>query len=68
MAQKPSIPKGTRDFGHEEMARRNYIFDTIRSVFRLYGFNQIETMAKRATSCSSKSSIQATGFAAPTAR
>ncbi|WP_289737207.1 histidine--tRNA ligase [Paramuribaculum intestinale] len=45
MAQKPSIPKGTRDFGHEEMARRNYIFDTIRSVFRLYGFNQIETPA-----------------------
>ena len=45
MAQKPSIPKGTRDFGHEEMARRNYIFDTIRSVFRLYGFSQIETPA-----------------------
>lgn len=43
MAQKPSIPKGTRDFGAEEMRRRNYIFDTIRQVFRLYGFNQIET-------------------------
>lgn len=43
MAQKPSIPKGTRDFSSEEMARRNYIFDTIRSVFRLYGFNPIET-------------------------
>ena len=45
MAQKPSIPKGTRDFGPAEMARRNYIFDTIRSVFRLYGFRQIETPA-----------------------
>ena len=45
MAQKPSIPKGTRDFGALEMARRNYIFDTIRSVFRLYGFSQIETPA-----------------------
>ena len=43
--QKPSIPKGTRDFGPIEMARRNYIFDTIRSVFRLYGFRQIETPA-----------------------
>lgn len=43
MAQKPSIPKGTRDFSSSEMARRNYIFDTIRSVFRLYGFNPIET-------------------------
>ena len=45
MAQKPSIPKGTRDFGQLEMARRNYIFDTIRSVFGLYGFQQIETPA-----------------------
>ncbi|MBQ6777276.1 MAG: histidine--tRNA ligase [Paludibacteraceae bacterium] len=45
MMQKPSIPKGTRDFGPIEMARRNYIFDTIRSVFRLYGFRQIETPA-----------------------
>lgn len=45
MAQKPSIPKGTRDFGPQEMARRNYIFDTIRSVFRLYGFSPIETPA-----------------------
>lgn len=45
MAQKPSIPKGTRDFGQLEMARRNYIFDTIRSVFALYGFQQIETPA-----------------------
>ena len=45
MAQKPSIPKGTRDFGQEEMARRNYIFDTIRSVFRTYGYQQIETPA-----------------------
>lgn len=45
MAQKPSIPKGTRDFGPVEMARRNYIFDTIREVFKLYGFSQIETPA-----------------------
>lgn len=45
MAQKPSIPKGTRDFSTQEMARRNYIFDTIRSVFRLYGYRQIETPA-----------------------
>ena len=42
---KPSIPKGTRDFGQLEMARRNYIFDTIKSVFSLYGFQQIETPA-----------------------
>lgn len=42
MAQ-PSIPKGTRDFSPEEMAKRNYIFDTIREVFKLYGFRQIET-------------------------
>lgn len=45
MAQKPSIPKGTRDFSPEEMSRRNYIFDTIREVFSLYGFRQIETPA-----------------------
>ena len=45
MAQKPSIPKGTRDFSPAEMARRNYIFDTIRDVFRLYGYHQIETPA-----------------------
>lgn len=45
MAQKSSIPKGTRDFSPEEMARRNYIFDTIRSVFRTYGYSQIETPA-----------------------
>ncbi len=44
-AQKPSIPKGTRDFGQKEMARRNYIFDTIRGVFRTYGYQQIETPA-----------------------
>jgi histidyl-tRNA synthetase len=43
--QKPSIPKGTRDFTPEEMTRRNYIFNTIRDVFRLYGFQQIETPA-----------------------
>ena len=45
MVTKPSIPKGTRDFSPIEMARRNYIFNTIRSVFRLYGFQQIETPA-----------------------
>ncbi len=45
MAQKPSIPKGTRDFTPAEMARRNYIFDTIRDVFHLFGFRQIETPA-----------------------
>ena len=45
MAQKPNIPKGTRDFSPEEMAKRNYIFDTIRSVYALYGFQQIETPA-----------------------
>lgn len=44
-SQKPSIPKGTRDFSPLEMAKRNYIFDTIRSVFYLYGFQQIETPA-----------------------
>jgi histidyl-tRNA synthetase len=43
--QKPGIPKGTRDFSPEEMAKRNYIFDTIKSVFKLYGFQQIETPA-----------------------
>lgn len=43
MIQKPNIPKGTRDFGAVEMARRNYIFSTIRSVFALYGFQQLET-------------------------
>ena len=63
MAQKPSIPKGTRDFGPQEMARRNYIFDTIKQVYQLYGFQQIETpametlgtlmgnMARRVISC-----------------
>ena len=45
MAQKPSIPKGTRDFGPVETAKRNYIFDTIRGVYALYGFQQIETPA-----------------------
>ena len=42
---KPSIPKGTRDFTPEEMAKRNYIFDTIKEVYALYGFQQIETPA-----------------------
>ncbi|HKM92971.1 MAG TPA: histidine--tRNA ligase [Prolixibacteraceae bacterium] len=45
MAEKPSIPKGTRDFFPALMARRNYIFDTIKTVFQLYGFQQIETPA-----------------------
>ncbi|MDO4993513.1 MAG: histidine--tRNA ligase [Bacteroidales bacterium] len=45
MAQKPGIPKGTRDFSPIEMAKRNYIFDTIREVYALYGFQQIETPA-----------------------
>jgi len=45
MPQTPSIPKGTRDFGPEQMARRNYIFDTIRSVFKKFGYSQIETPA-----------------------
>ena len=43
MAQKPSIPKGTRDFSPVEMAKRNYIFNTIREVFHLFGYQQIET-------------------------
>ena len=45
MAQKPSIPKGTRDFGPAEMSGRNYIFDTIKSVFKTYGYMPIETPA-----------------------
>ena len=45
MVGKPSIPKGTRDFSPIEMAKRNYIFDTIREVYHLYGFHQIETPA-----------------------
>ena len=45
MATKPTTPKGTRDFGPVEMSRRNYIFDTIRDVFALYGYRQIETPA-----------------------
>ena len=72
MAQKPSIPKGTRDFGPAEMAGRNYIFDTIRSVFKTYGYAPIETpsmenlstllgnMEKKETSFFSESSIQET--------
>lgn len=44
-SNKPSIPKGTRDFGPEEMAKRNYIFNTIKGVYALYGFQQIETPA-----------------------
>ncbi len=44
--QKPSIPKGTRDFGQKEMARRNYIFNTIRDVFRTYGYQEIQTPAQ----------------------
>ena len=45
MSNKPSIPKGTRDFSPTEMARRNYIFDTIKKVYKRYGFQQIETPA-----------------------
>ena len=45
MAQQPSIPKGTRDFSPQEMAKRNYIFETISEVYKLYGFRQIETPA-----------------------
>ncbi len=45
MSNKPSIPKGTRDFSPVEMARRNYIFDTIKSIYKKYGFQQIETPA-----------------------
>lgn len=45
MAQKPSIPKGTRDFGPQQTAARNYIFDTVREVFREFGYAQIETPA-----------------------
>ena len=45
MAQKPSIPKGTRDFSPVEMMRRNYMFDTIKSVFRAYGYAPLETPA-----------------------
>ncbi|MFA5851037.1 MAG: histidine--tRNA ligase [Bacteroidales bacterium] len=45
MAQKPSIPKGTRDFGPAEMARRDYIFNTIRGIFKIYGYSPIETPA-----------------------
>ena len=43
MAQKPSIPKGTRDFSPSEIAKRNYIFDTIKKNFQTYGFQPIET-------------------------
>ena len=50
MAQKPSIPKGTRDFSQAETARRNYIFDTCREVFRLYGYAPIETPAMESLS------------------
>ena len=42
---KPSIPKGTRDFSPEEMRKRNFIFDTLKNVFQLYGYQQIETPA-----------------------
>jgi histidyl-tRNA synthetase len=45
MSSKPSIPKGTRDFSPSEMIRREYIFDTIRQVFRLFGYQPIETPA-----------------------
>ena len=48
--QKPSIVKGTRDFSPEEMAKRNYIFDTIREVYKLFGYKQIETPAMESLS------------------
>lgn len=48
--QKPSIVKGTRDFSPEEMVKRNYIFDTIREVYKLYGYKQIETPAMESLS------------------
>ena len=50
MAQKPSIPKGTRDFTPEQTARRNYIFNTIKDVFRSFGYSQIETPAMESLS------------------
>ena len=43
MIQKPTIPKGTRDFLPQDVAKRNYIFDTIKSVFKMHGFAPIET-------------------------
>jgi histidyl-tRNA synthetase len=43
MAQKPSIPKGTRDFSPQELAKRNYIFSIIKKRFELFGFQPIET-------------------------
>ena len=45
MQMKPSTPKGTRDFSPQEMAKRNYIFNTIKEVFQLYGYQAIETPA-----------------------
>jgi histidyl-tRNA synthetase len=45
MAQKPGIPKGTRDFSPEVMVKRNYIFNTIKKVFQKYGYLPIETPA-----------------------
>ena len=50
MAQKPSIPKGTRDFSPFEMIRRNYIFDSIKNVFIKYGYQPIETPAMESLS------------------
>ena len=75
MATKPGIPKGTRDFSPAEMAKRNYIFDTIREVFYTFGFQPIETPAMenfstlmgkyggRATSCCSRYLTRATASA-----
>ena len=71
MAAKPSIPKGTRDFSPVEMAKRNYIFNTIRDVYHLYGFQQIETpsmemlstlMGKKAINCCSRYRIRVITF------
>ena len=50
MANKPSIPKGMRDFSQQEMAERNYFFDTVKSVFRTFGYAQIETPAMESLS------------------
>ena len=62
MAQKPNIPKGTRDFSPLEMAKRNYIFNTIRDVYALYGFQQIETPAMETLGLDSAYSCMRSSF------
>ena len=54
MAAKPSIPKGTRDFSPVEMAKRNYIFNTIRDVYHLYGFQQRSEERRVGKECRSR--------------